>query len=106
MPAGAVYETLYLCAKQSGVKSWWFYLCVLVDFFQLLAFPVQHALYLGRKSDAGIKRIYTAFLAWISLTDEAFESVNQRIWVAIYSITGVWTLTYLSLIVLIGYRFR
>lgn len=104
--AGAVYETLYLCAKDSRVKKWWLYISILVDFFQLLAFPAQHALRIGGNFGGGFERIFTSVLRWISLTDGTFDILNPELWTAIYSITALWTFTYLSLIVLVGYRFR
>lgn len=106
LAAESVYETLYLCAKGSRVRSWWFYTTVCVDFLQLLVFPVQFALRNGQAKENDFQEYIATALSWISLTDGVNQEFLSTLLLTIaYGISASWVIFYLGLMVFIGFRF-
>eukprot|EP01138_Halocafeteria_seosinensis_P007466 gb/GECG01007631.1/.p1 GENE.gb/GECG01007631.1/~~gb/GECG01007631.1/.p1 ORF type:complete len:141 (+),score=3.07 gb/GECG01007631.1/:1-423(+) len=86
-----LYETLYLCAKDTRVLPWFFVLSIVVDFFQLLVFPLELIFQVTEEhSTSGLNGLLGSFLSWLSFSRKAIERLGEGFWVFIYVITLVW----------------
>lgn len=105
--ADGLYETLYLCAKDTRAVPWFFVLSIVVDFFQLLAFPLQLIFEVTEEgANSAMENLLDSFLSWISLSKKAIERFGEGFWIFIYSSTLLWVSVLVGLVVLIGYKFR
>lgn len=75
-----------------------------MDFIQLLAFPTQ-VIYVASDSSRGVQALLASAGSILSLSEEAMQRIGQGFWIFAYSATLAWTLVFVGLIVLIGYKF-
>eukprot|EP01138_Halocafeteria_seosinensis_P012737 gb/GECG01013013.1/.p1 GENE.gb/GECG01013013.1/~~gb/GECG01013013.1/.p1 ORF type:complete len:1765 (+),score=203.56 gb/GECG01013013.1/:1-5295(+) len=102
---GAFYETIYLCAKDTNVRPWFFILSIIVDFLQLLAFPLQLIFKVAEANTSGMHSLLESLLSWLSFTQQAIDKLGQGLWLFIYVVSVLWTGTLVGLVALIGYNF-
>ena len=101
----SVYETVYLVAKDTEIKSWWYMLVSFVEFLQLLAFPLQ--LLVSATSNAEEASVFVDnFLSWIGMTGNSFNKLSDEVSLAIYAATCAWILIFIGFTALTGYQSR
>ena len=101
--ADAIYETVYLCAKETAIGSWSFIFSVIVEFMQMLAFPLQLILIVSDDTSA-LRAFMDNFLSWPGITGEAVFMIPSSAWLAIYIATLLWIVAIISLSIFVGYQ--
>lgn len=76
-----------------------------MDFLQLLAFPMQLMVEVSTSS-SGVQTLLESIGSILSLSGDALQRIGQGFWLFAYSATLVWTLLFVGLIILVGYKFR
>ena len=100
--ADSIYETVYYVAKDTSTNFWWYSFVTLVEFAQLMAFPIQLLVATAPYAEE-VELFLDNFLVWTGLTGNSFDSISGSLGLAVYVGTLAWIILFIGFTIFAGY---